>query len=197
MLLSWSVHHAVPCPPTSATIRCDWQKLLFFSCTSPSRNPGLNSDEHTRVTQLTDVLSFLSTRQKKSRKMSLDIDVGGIPLFSLFYPFYFHPSMRTVKTPLATQLSVVIAPSVRIGVQTITLLVSLSCSAPLFLPHSLDPSLSLALSLLLRRFAVLSPSWLVFCNRLNSFLSGKGRYFLLFWCSPLSLSVIVAFHVSL
>lgn len=79
--------------------------------------------------------------------MSLDMDVGGIPLFSLFYPFYFHPSMRTVKTPLATQLSVVIAPSVRIGVQTITLLVSLSCSAPLFLPHSLDPSLSLSLSL--------------------------------------------------
>lgn len=46
MLLSWSVHHAVPCPSTSATIRCDWQKLMFFSCTSPSRNPGLNSDEY-------------------------------------------------------------------------------------------------------------------------------------------------------
>ena len=46
-------------------------------------------------------------------------------------------------------------------------------------------SLSLSLSLLLRRFAVLPQSWLVFCNRLNPLLSGEGRYFLLFWLSSL------------
>lgn len=108
--------------------------------------------------------------------------------FSPFCPSFSHPSMFTgVWIPL--------------GLQTLCCALSLpncversanhrtpgiSLSPALLSSLALAPSfpLSLSLSLLLQRFAVLPQSWLVFCNRLNPFLSSEGRYFLLFWLYP-------------
>lgn len=103
------------------------------------------------------------------------------PYFSVIHPYelvceYSSSHELSALPPSLTAL---------IGVQTITLLVSLYlplCSPP---SPSLPCSISLSLSLLLRRFAVLPQSWLVLCNRLNPLLFSEGRYFLLFWLYPL------------
>lgn len=147
---------------------------------------GLNIDEHTRVTQLTDVLSLLSPRQRKTSPQRLVLTgmLMGFFFFSLCRPFSFiRPYGPVSEHSSSHQLSVALPPSLTawIGVQTITLLVSLYL--PLRSP--LSPLFPLSLSLLLRRFAVLPEFWLVLCNRLNPFLSSEGRYFLLFWLYPL------------
>lgn len=139
--------------------------------------------------------SWVPDRRSLQRLVQSGMLVGFFFFSPLRPPFFSHPSICSGVWILFIQPTLCCAPSLRnwIGVQPITLLVSLYL--PLCSP--LSPSLSFPLSLSLRRFAVLPQSWLVFCNRLNPSLSSKGRYFLLFWLSALFLSETVASCVKL
>lgn len=134
----------------------------------------------------TDRCSFLpesQTEKNKSTEISPDRDVGGIVVFSPLFPFFFYPSIWAglwiflISPTLCCALSLPNCLDKSANHHT----AGISLSPALLSSLSLTPLLPLSLSLLLRRFAVLPQSWLVFCNRLNPFLSSKGRYFLLFW----------------
>lgn len=107
------------CKQSRSTDRNCWFSLL--PPPAVIQEVGLNIDEHTRIAQLTDVLSLLSPRQRKTSPQRLVLTgmLMGFFFFSLCRPFLFYPSIWT-------------------GFQTLTISPTLCCNPSL--PNCLDRS---------------------------------------------------------